>query len=436
MTAFGGAHPLDVDLADLVDGLLDPARATDLEDHLAGCLLCRIKRRRLQSAPPAALDADLRLPPVSFPLRGGAGAASGDAGARDAGGEPEPHDLWLIGEESGGGADLRMLVVVLRREGDRVLVAPVTFDTGAADDETVLVDDSAVYPSLAGEVPRSVLARRIGTCDLSAATTGPPITDGSDPRLEVRQHLADQLWSLEERLPDPAAAADAPPRGLAQVRSALIADLRAMRGAPCAVRAMDGWDDVVAADRAGWAPIAVVDEVGVVLVVLDTPHGLGDDGDFNVARAVLTRFNGTALVVLASVLGDLVDVYDAPSLNYGIEAPSGRQAPPRPLISGLSPFDAIAKFLDQTTGARAVAAPFRGSAGRVDVGAVLRGAAAAALSDAVRQSSRFKIAPKRRGYESVETTKERFQAAMVHAFDGDAAELAQRLIELAAEREP
>ena len=162
--------------------------------------------------------------------------------------------------------------------------------------------------------------------------------------------------------------------------------------------------------------MATIDEIGVVLVVFDTPHGLVDDADFDAARSVLTRFNGTALVVLAREISDLAEVFDSSSLNHGIDAPSGRHTPPRPLISGLTPFDAIGKFLDQTTGARTAAPTARGPVTRVDVGDVLREAAGAALAEAVRQGTRFKIVPKRRGYESVADAQDRFEAALGRAF--------------------
>jgi hypothetical protein len=324
------------------------------------------------------------------------------------------------------------MVVVLGAQGDgRLLVAPVTFDIEAADEETLVVDATesplrtglAVHPRLATEVPAAALIGKMGSfgpaAGLGAARPGvAAVADASDPRLEVRQCLADRLGSMEEHPPDPATGADAPPPGFDEVRSALISDLRSFRGHSCTVRPQDAWGDVLAAHRAGWEPLFTVDEVGVVLVVFDTPHGLVDDSDFDAARSVLTRFNGTALVVLAGAVSDLAEVFDSSSLHHGIDAPSGRHTPPRPLISGLTPFDAMAKFLDQTTGARAAAPASRGPVTRVDVGDILRQAAGDALAEAARQGARFKIAPKRRGYESVAGAEEPFAAALGRAFDG------------------
>jgi hypothetical protein len=167
-----------------------------------------------------------------------------------------------------------------------------------------------------------------------------------------------------------------------------------------------------------WTPLVTIDEVGIVLEVFDTPHGLADDADFEAARSVLTRRNATAVVVLARRLSDVADVFDAASLSSGIDLPSGAHTPPRPLITGLAPVDAITKYLDQHTGTRAMEAPSRGAVGRVDVRDLLREAAAAALADTARQGSRFKIAPKRRGYESVMDTGDALADALTDALEG------------------
>lgn len=397
-------HPLDVDLADLVDGVLDAARAAQVEAHLDDCLLCRLKRRRLEGAPAPAPSPGGPMPAPAFVVP-----------AAEAGAEPAVGDLWVAG------GDDRLLVLVRSVAGHRVTAAPVTLDVEAADDETIVVEDSpfrtalAVHPALAMEIPRAALTAKLGVLSL-AGRSGPPITGPSDPRLELRQHLADSLGALAEP-PTPAATGGPPPRP-EQVRSSLIADLRAMRGRPCAARALDAWGDLVLAEQRRWVPLVTVDEVGVVLVVLDTPHGLEDELDFDAARSVLTRLNASALVVLTGELSELADVFDAAALHAGIDMPSGAHNPPRPLISGLAAFDAIMKFLDQHSGARAMAAPTRSPVARVDVADVLREAAVAAAADAARQGARFKIAPKRRGYESLAGAEDALAAALATAFEG------------------
>ena len=390
-------HPLDVDLADLVDGTLDHARAERLEAHLADCLLCRLKRRRLLGAPPAGGGVPLPSPHFDLP-------------AVEEGGEPSAGDIWLAG------ADERLLVRILGTAGDRVTVAPVTLDAGAADDEALVFGQSlTVHPALAAELPRSTLTGRVAFDVTGEPSSGPPIAGPDDPRLELRQHLADALAALG----DPPAAPAAGPVRPEHVRSALIADLRAMRGRACTVRALESWDDLVLAEARGWLPLATVDEVGVMLVVFDTPHGLADEGDFEAARSVLTRRNASALVVTTAALSDVADVFDASALHAGIDLPAGEHTPPRPLISGLAAFDGITKFLDQHSGARAMSPPTRGPVAGVDVAEVLRQAAAAAASDAARQGARFKIMPKRRGYESLAGAEDAIAAALERAFAGE-----------------
>jgi hypothetical protein len=394
-------HPLDVDLADLVDGVLDQDRAARLEAHLADCLLCRLKRRRLLGAgppPPAGGGAPLPSPHFDLP-------------AVEVGGEPAAGDVWLAG------TDERLLVQVLGVAGDAVTVAPVTFDVGAADDETQVFGDAVtVHPALATELPRAALTGRVALDVRGEPAPGPPVAGADDPRLELRQHLADALASFAE--PPVAGAGDGPPPRPEQVRSTLIADLRAMRGRACTVREVDAWNDLVQAERRGWAPLLSVDELGVVLVVLDTPHGLEDEADFDTARAVLTRLNASALVVTTTGLSELADVFDAAALHAGIDMPSGAHNPPRPLISGLAAFDAIAKFLDQHSGARAMSPPTRGPVARVEVADVLREAAAEAAAGTARQGARFKIVPKRRGYESLAGAEDAIAGALAVAFEG------------------
>ena len=77
--------------------------------------------------------------------------------------------------------------------------------------------------------------------------------------------------------------------------------------------------------------------------------------------------------------------------------------------------------------------PARGPIARVDVAEVLHTAAATAAADAARQGARFKIAPKRRGYESLAGASADLGDALGRAFTD--ASVVEALLELAARDE-
>jgi hypothetical protein len=442
----GFKHPLDVDLADLAEDLLDPSRREAVEDHLSGCLLCRIKLRRLREAldersgpslTSTAADAgELRLsvPPVL--------AAGIDAE------HPAPGQLWVTSGQE------RLIVIVARVTEGRAFVAPVTFDVLAADEDTVVVDailsplgmSVALYPDLAVELPTPLLAACFGTLvepadvaqllagTLSGTRRGEPIEGPTDPRLEFRQLLADHVGAQEEIRPDPDTAADAPPPRPESVASALAVELRRRRGEACKVRRLGSWEELLLAYSKGWTALASVDEEGTVLVVFDTPTGLAASDDFNTALAVLTRFNATAVVVLATSLSRYVDVFDAPSLSYGIGVPSGGVSPPAPLLSGLALADAIVKFLDKHSAWSESPWSERASTTPADVSMTLSGEAHSAIEEIVRQGSRAQIAPKIAGYTSIATLGGDVAGLLQRALGGEP--LAQHLLDLAERNKP
>ena len=445
-------HPLDVDLADFAGDLVDEAQREALQDHLGGCVLCRIKVRRLR-------DALGEPPQARYPARTGADVSAGigaglsvtaprvsDADA--SAGRLAPGQLWAAGNEE------RLLVLVLRIENGRVLVVPVTFDVPAADDGTIVVEAArspfamaiAVYPALPAELPRSSLVACLGQVveagdvdqllagALPGTRRGEPIDGPADPRLEFRQLLADQLGALEQIAPRPGNAADAPPPRPERLASALAAELADRRGQRCRLYPLSSWDELALADSKGWTPVATVDELGTVLVVFDTPSGLASGDDFNAAVSVLTRHNATAVVVLATSLGASAELFDAASLSYGIGVPSGEASPPAPLLSQLAPADAIAKFLDQNSSWSQSSWPGRASTAPSDVIATLSRSAASAVEEVVRAGRRAKIAPKAAGYTSVEPLARDLEDVLRSALAGN--HVAQRLSDLADRSKP
>ena len=439
-------HPLDIDLADFAGDLVDEARREALEDHLGGCLLCRIKVRRLRDAPGEP-------PEARHPARSGADVSAGiGAGlsvmaprvsvADVSAGRLAPGQLWAAGNEE------RLLVLVLREGNGRVLVVPVTFDVPSADDETIVVEAAlspfemaiAVYPALPAELPRFSLVACFGQLveagdvdrllagALPGTARGEPIDGPADPRLEFRQMLADHLGALEGIAPGPGIAADAPPAGPERLASVLAAELRDRRGQRCRLYRLSSWEGLLAGTK-GWTPVATVDELGTVLVVFDTRSGLASGDDFNAALSVLTRYNATAVVVLATSISPNAELFDAASLSYGIGVPSGETSPPAPLLSGLAPADAIAKFLDQSSAWSQTSWPGRASTAPSDVIATLSRSAAWAIEEVVRKGRRAKIAPKAAGYASVELLARDLEDVLQGALAGD--HVAQRLSGLA-----
>ena len=443
----GYRHPLDVDLADFAGDLVDAVQRESVEDHLSGCLLCRIKLRRLRDALSRPSGTQAAAQPQSDSrqrIATGAGmmipqilhhTVSPD--------QPAPGQLWAAGN------DERFLVLVLRGRDERASVAPVTLDTLAADDETVTFEAAlspfgmsvAVYPMLAAELPTSSLTTFFGQLveasdigqllagTLPGTSRGEPIEGPSDPRLEFRQMLADRLGALEEAWPDPDTAADAPPPRPERLASTLAMDLSSRRGQLCKLYRLDSWEGLILAYSKAWIPVATVDELGTVLIVFDTPSGLRTGGDFDGALAVLTRYNATAVVVLTSSLDGNAELFNAGSLSYGIGVPSGQISPPRPILSGLGPADAIAKFLDQNSSWSKTAESSRASTTPSDVPGTLSRSAAMAVEAVIQQGLRARIASKVAGYTSIESLAGDLGEILRDALAGEP--VAWRLSELA-----
>jgi len=206
------------------------------------------------------------------------------------------------------------------------------------------------------------------------------------------------------------------------------------RGQRCRLYPLSSWDELALADSKGWTPVATVDELGTVLVVFDAPSGLASGDDFNAAVSVLTRHNATAVVVLATSLGASAELFDAASLSYGIGVPSGEAIPPAPLLSGLAPADAIAKYLDQSSSWAQPAWPGRASTAPSDVIATLSRSAGSAIEEVVRAGRRAKIAPKAAGYASVEPLAQDVDDVLRGALAGE--DVTQRLSDLADRSKP
>ena len=389
-------HPLDVEIADLVDGLLDPKIHNAVEVHLAQCLLCRIKRQRFVGQPCVELMSpnDVEIPKFNLIETQDEQDTVVQAG-----------DLWITKGSDG------IVVLVRSVDANDAIVVPVVVDVELADDECQIVPAKlsplgvsiSVYGRLRVNIPVSALCRKIvfscstdllNLSDIEEVFVGLPIEGPDDPRLEVRQWLTDHLTSLsshqsESRYP---------------IDSASLAELHRLREALNGLRPSAHIESLVDlripdASEREWTGIARVEELGVVVLVIDTPLGLTDQSDFLAAHTLLTRCNASALAVAASGTSDLCDVFDAPGLFGALQVLNGDREH-KSQISDMPLSDAITKYLDNK-----LRVPYgTGTADRgthVKVERILSHKITAAVDSTVAIGNRAKIEAKKAGYRSV-----------------------------------
>jgi hypothetical protein len=399
MYSYPGSHPLDTDLLDFVEEVLNEAASHAIERHLASCLLCRIKRQRLTGVAPIELT-DVRN--LSSPEFGAIEIVEAPGTAARRG------ELWLSASD-----DASMVLVRTVRDNDYgIVVVPVTLDVEVADSGALILDTSAsplaipiaVYDRLAVSLPSSALSGRVmplrSDVDLLTLTAGQPgVSRGSalegpaDPRLEVRQYLSDRLVALESYETDPGSH-DPPSSDADNRRSDLQDELILRRGSGCQVEELGLLPSLPQTPQT-WSGFACVKDFIVRIIVIDTPSGLNDERDYVCAQALLTRLDGSALVV-CRWQSDSADLFDPPTLFHAIELPDGKRAT-KPFISGLSLVDTIAKFLEQKRSVISAIAPSGSHAVRVDVQEILAEEVAGAVEATLGRASRLGQ-EKRAGY--------------------------------------
>lgn len=389
-------HPLDVEIADLVDGLLDPKVHDAVEVHLAQCLLCRIKRQRFVGQPRVRLMSlnDVKMPKFNLIETQDEQDMVVQAG-----------DLWITKGSNG------IIVLVRSVDEDDAIVVPVVVDVELADDECQVVPAKlspvglsiSVYGRLRVNVSVSALCKKIvSSCstdllnlsDIEEVFVGLPIEGPDDPRLEVRQWLTDHLTSLSSHQSESTYTIDsASPAEFDRLREALDGLRPSAHVEPFVdLRISD-------ASEREWTGIARVEELGVVVLVIDTPFGLADQSDFAAAHTLLTRCSASALAIAASGTSDLCAVFDAPGLFGSLQVLNGGREH-KSQISDMPLSYAIAKYLDNK-----LRVPYgKGTAGRgthVKVERVLFRQIAAAVDSTVATGNRAKIEAKKAGYRSV-----------------------------------
>jgi hypothetical protein len=343
-------HPLDTDLLDLVEGALDAAAAQFVEEHLAGCVLCRIKRQRLAAAPPIDFT-DLR--DVQVPSFGAIETV--DAPLEDV----RAGDLWLTaGDES--------TMILIRKVLDPdlgLVVVPVTFDVEVADSGTLVLEASAsplavpiaIYDGMLSSLPTRALQSRVEpvrAVDLLHLVVGNPgVTRGSelvgsgDVRHEVRQYIADRLTQLApvdddaENTGNPDGATDPPPASADVDYPTFRRELDDLRAEGLTVEPCPE----LTGCPAEWIALGEIHRRYQTLAIIGTPAGLTSDSDFVAARSLVLRWHLSALVICPRE-GTTVDLYSPEALYDGFALPSG--APSRqPFVDTHGLRDSVLKFL-------------------------------------------------------------------------------------------
>jgi hypothetical protein len=390
MSRPASTHPLDADLLDYVEGVCDAATADSIASHLAACLLCRIKQRRLVGVPPMEF-ADVR--DLIAPEFGAIDVAP-------AGGEaPRRGELWLTTSDE----PTMVLVRSVRADDAGVVVVPVTLDVEVADRGVVVLDEArsplvvpiAIYEDLTVSLPTESLAGRVVprrvdidlwalSGDEEGVSHGSPIEGLADPRLEIRQYLVDRLTALDPYEPplddDPDKPKDSPLVG--QLRDELLF----RRGPNCDVQPLSTLPAGTQAPPT-WVGLALVLDFTVRVVVIETPLGLRDESDFSAAQALVVRLDASALAVCTSS-SDAADIYEAPALFRAFLLPEGIRSS-EPLISGVALPDAVAKYLDQKRVVISAITSSSQRAPRVDAASVLARAVVDAVDATASRASRL-----------------------------------------------
>lgn len=415
-TSLPDRHPLDTDLLDLIDGTLEPASARAVQQHLATCVLCRIKQQRLADQSPYTFTevGDVTLPsfePVTTVTSQPTTARAGE--------------LWLTtGDEAA--------MVLVRKVLDSALglvVVPVTFDIEVADNGTLVLDAAAsplsvpiaIYDKMLSGIPTEALSDRVEPrqeVDLLAIADGDPgITRGTpmeglgDPRHEVRQYLSDRLTRLSplegdkaEEMPSP--PSNAPERDFASFRQELD-DLRAEGLHVETTLTLTSCPDT-------WVGLGQVTRRHQSVGVIGTPAGLISDYDFVAARSFVLRAHLSAIIVCPRD-GETVDLFTPDSLYDGYDVPSGTPGR-RPFVDTHGLGDSIRKFLGARENWNVPFASASGQVERIDVPELLNEAALEATSGLANGNFRGE---KREGWQRAANYGDELAALLRTAADGD-----------------
>jgi hypothetical protein len=353
--------------------------AATVRDHLATCLICRVRASRLRhmTAPGSPSDdAVMRILEASAP---GPSILARLTTTREEG-PPRPGELWRVGR------DEALLVWVRRVFADTADVVPAVLDIELADQESVVVPADAtplelplaLLTGVRGHIGMPAFLERLGSIEVSAQVqevmaaaregrapqrvdVGLPIESDDDQRIEYRQVVADLLSDLApSRWPGPAAD-EAPESDCHDLCDRLSRELPGRHDG--AVVSAVPFQPVLAYDVTSLWICARVTYLDTSVIVAMLEGARLEEALLVAALAtaclevVHLEPDADAIAVAGKAVGWPTAVLRVPQLRTAFETPSGGKVPPRLTVEPLPAVDALAKFLDTQTTAWEVTEP-------------------------------------------------------------------------------
>jgi len=358
-------HPSALTLAVSQD---ESEEAVAVREHIAACLICRVRADRLRhmTAPGSpGDDAIARILQASTP---GPSVLARLTTAREEG-PPRPGELWRVGR------DEALLVWVRRVFADTADVIPAVLDIELADQESVVVPAHAtplgmplaLLTGVRGHIGMPAFLERLGSIGMSAQVqevmtaaregrtpdgvdVGLPIESDEEQRVEYRQVVADLLSDLApSRWPNP--AADELPESDYDELCTLLSRELPGRHHGAEVSAVPFRPVLAYGVTSLWtcARVTYLD-TSVIVAMLDGAHL--EEALLVTALAtacievVRLEPDADAIAVTGKSSGWPTAVLGVPQLRTAFETPGGGRMPPRLKVEPLPVVDALAKFLD------------------------------------------------------------------------------------------
>lgn len=350
-------HPLDIDLLSYALGEADTELTALVNTHLGDCLLCRIQLKRIRRHDldqEDTGDTDLQFPEISPVI---VDIVAGNK-------RPDtitPGQLWFAGSYRKTAVWLTHVDI----DHDFAVGYGATLDTRAADHTALIVRsepldrDLAIFTSVPGTVPLEQLTLYVDTINLGDAVEavvaasdlpaslrqpvslpdglriGPPIDGPTDPRIEFRQLLADDIAALDPEtddgdtddaldiLPVVGNESDAFEDIVSRIRFELQSDLATRRSGLCVVMPLEGPLVGSFARTMRLVPTAFVREATCTMLVftaepaVEHPPSL----DMEAAYDLLLSTGAESVVITGPEEPYPADVFVASLLRAGYDLP-------------------------------------------------------------------------------------------------------------------